>query len=101
MQATLTYSEHAEERMALRGFSYDDVEFVIAHGKRTTGADARHYFLRQSDLRLHQYREWSRLTGTAVVLSLDESTVVTVFRPADGLKGIRRKCQEFQRRRAA
>lgn len=87
--------------MALRGYTYDEVEYIIARGVEVVGAGVRHYFLRKSDLLLSEHREWSHLIGSAVLLSLDGSTVVTVYRPADGLKGIRRKCRDFHRRKAA
>lgn len=101
MQTTLTYPVHVEGRMALRGYSYDEVEYIIARGVRVVGAGVCHYFLRRSDIRMHEHRTWSHLAGTVVLLSLDGSTVVTVYRAPDGLKGIRRKCQEFHWGRAA
>ncbi len=87
--------------MALRGYTYDEVEYIIARGVEVVGAGVRHYFLRKSDVRMSEHREWSHLSGSVVLLSLDDSTVVTVYRPANGLKGIRRKCQDFHWRRAA
>ncbi len=87
--------------MAMRGYTYDEVEYIIARGVRIIGAGVRHYFLRKSDVRMNEHREWSHLAGSVVLLSLDGSTVVTVYRPVEGLKGIRRKCQDFHWRQAA
>jgi len=87
-------SEHSLSRIAQRNLSNTDIEYVVANGQRFHRAGALIYYLRQRDV-----PEWDRannqrmrLNGTAVILTKDAQTVITVWRNRrGGLKRIRCK----------
>ena len=91
MPATIAYSEHAQVRMAQRGLSQEDVEYVCRYGRLIRGAGALHRFLGRKDIPLKDHKHKCRLEGTIVLLDEMAKVVITVYRNRQGLKGIRCK----------
>lgn len=88
----LILSDHSNQRLAQRNLSEDEIEIVIAYGQKLHRAGAVFYYLRRCDLPLPVSPEVERLVGTAVVLSRDETTLITAWRNRrKGLKTIRCK----------
>lgn len=88
------FNDHAHQRIAQRNLSAKAVQYVITHGKRMRRAGAVFYYLRKCDLATDDHKNDAlvRLVGTAVVLSPDERTVLTVWRNRrNGLNHIQRK----------
>lgn len=76
------YTGHAITRMAQRGLSKDDLDYVMKHGRRSYNAGACAYFLGKrhipkEDLRQDRYR---RLQGTCVLVDSRGEEVITVYR---------------------
>ena len=87
-------NDHATQRAAQRNLSPQAIQFVLSYGERLNRAGAIFYFLRECDLAYPHIKddELRRLIGTAIVLSKDESQVLTVWRNRkDGLNRIERK----------
>jgi len=94
MKPTRKFSEHAIRRTVQRNVTPKEVDFIIRHGERLHRAGAVFYYLRECDLKEEQHKDddITRLIGTAVVLSKDSKTVLTVWRNRkNGLHHIRRK----------
>jgi hypothetical protein len=86
--------EHSEHRAAQRCLTVEEVEYVTHFGKRYFSDGAIIYYLRRKDLPAYDRRmdQWTRLIGTAVVLTVDRQLVITVWRNRkSGLKFIRRR----------
>jgi hypothetical protein len=85
---------HAQQRSAQRNVSSGETEYVVRHGKLSRRGGARIHFLRRCDPP-HDDRindERTRLVGTAVILSSDRRSVLTLWRNRrDGLRRIKRK----------
>lgn len=85
-------SDHAEIRMAQRNVSFEDIVFVLDHGRKMHKAGAVFYFLRKCDIPQGWQREFGRLEGTTVVLSRETATIITVYRNRQtGLRRVKRK----------
>ena len=85
---------HSATRAAQRNLMLDEIKYVTIFGKRFHRAGAIIYYLRECDIPPFDRSDprWARLIGTAVVLSKDGSTVITVWRNRrNGLKRIKRK----------
>ncbi len=85
---------HALSRAAQRNLPIDAVDYIIDHARPIYKAGALFYYLRDRDIpaRDQQYPQLARLAGTAVVLSTDQKTIVTIWRDRKkGLKHIKRK----------
>jgi len=88
------FNPHSAWRAAQRNLSPEEVEYVKTYGRRFHRAGALIYYLRKRDV-----PEWDqaddrrmRLAGTAVILTKDGRTVITVWRNLkSGLKRIKRK----------
>ena len=89
--ADLQYTEHAQQRMAQRGISMGDVEYVFEHGHCVRAAGAQHRVLRQIDIPKSDTREKDRLNGTVVTLDKKGNTVITVYRNHNAPKALRTK----------
>jgi len=86
----LTFSEHAQTRMAQRKLSATDVEYVVNHGVRYHNAGGLFRFLGKRNI---PDKGWERLEGSVVLLDSDtETVVITVYRNrAEAAKDIRCK----------
>jgi hypothetical protein len=74
----LTFSEHAQTRMAQRKLSATDVEYVVNHGVRYHNAGGLFRFLGKRNI---PDKGWERLEGSVVLLDSDtETVVITVYR---------------------
>lgn len=91
-----THTYHAVQRMAERHLGYDEVQYVIRHGKRYYRTGVLFVYLRGKDIPEtdRRFNQYSRLEGTAVLLdSRDGTNVITTYRNRgkNALKDIRRK----------
>ena len=92
MMANIT--QHARQRMAQRNVSMSDINCILAYGCYTHCAGAIQVHLRDKDIPVAQkaQKRWSRLQGTTVVLSRDESSIITVWRNRQkGFRHLQRK----------
>ena len=88
------FNLHSSQRAAQRNVGEQDIDYVVRYGQRFHRAGAVFYFLRQCDIPANDQAldTVARLAGTAVVLSKDESTLITIWRNRrSGLKHIRQK----------
>jgi hypothetical protein len=94
MQTPLPITDHARLRMAQRNVSFDQLSFILEHGQEVHGAGAILITLRRKDipLELQMEDEFARLEGVTVVLSREESVILTIWRNRrQGLRHIRDK----------
>jgi hypothetical protein len=98
---TVVHTVHALSRQAQRNLSADDIQFVLAHGRRVHAAGALHVFLGGRDLPSDKAlaRRYGRLEGTVLVLHVsgDEFVLVTAYRNRRGLKAVRAKAKYDRR----
>lgn len=101
MQSHIRYSAHALNRQAQRNLTFDDVQFVLQHGRQVHSAGALHIFLGGRDIPADRAleRRYGRLEGTILVLHLsaDEPIIVTTYRNRRGLKAVRAKAKYDRR----
>lgn len=94
METWLQFSAHALIRMAQRGISSQEIEYVCEHGRCFHRAGSVHYFLGKKDIpRDDQINaDIRKLEGTTVLLDREtRSVVLTVYRNKQAPKKIRRK----------
>lgn len=85
-------TNHAEQRMAQRNLSFEDVHFVLEHGEKLHRAGAVFFHLGKCNIPKTQRRQVGRLEGTIVVLSRDLPLILTVYRNRQGGLGhVKRK----------
>ncbi len=101
MQPTIRYSVHAINRQAQRNLSDEDIQFVLAYGRRIHSAGALHVFLGGRDIPADKViaRRFGRLEGTVLVLSPtpEDRVVITAYRNRRGLKSVRAKAKYDRR----
>ena len=88
----IEHTAHSSVRAAQRGLSDDEIEYVYQFGSRYHCGGALIFYLRRQDLPDTDRRYYwaAQLIGTAVVLSLDDGAIITVWRNRrTGLKRIR------------
>ena len=98
-ETTFVTTDHAEQRMAQRNLSLNDVLFVLKHGKCFHRAGAMFFYLRGKDIpkRKQKDKKISKLEGATVILSRDAPAILTVYRNRDnGLRHIKRKAKYSQ-----
>ena len=96
---TFVTTDHAEQRMAQRNLSLNDVLFVLKHGKCYHRAGAMFFYLRGKDIpkRKQKDKKISKLEGATVILSRNAPAILTVYRNRDnGLRQIKRKAKYSQ-----
>lgn len=96
----IQYTMHSEYRSAQRGLSNEEIEYVYQYASHLHRGGALIYFLREQDLPEADRRwDWAvHLVGTALVLSSDGKTLLTVWRNRrHGLKLIRKKSPYYFR----
>jgi hypothetical protein len=96
-------SEHASRRSAQRNLSYDEILFVIEHGKRLRNAGVVFIQLRVKDIpeaipANHHYR---RLIGSTVVLCSCGQHVITLYREDEAFRKDKRKTKYNQQHQCA
>jgi hypothetical protein len=94
MNAQPFITNHARLRMAQRNVSLAQLSFILEHGQEVHCAGAVLITLRRKDIpeELQTQNEFTRLEGVTVVLSREESVVMTVWRNRrQGLRHIRDK----------
>ena len=97
----ITFSEHAQIRMAQRRLTVNDVMYVVSHGQQYRCGGVIHFFLGKRDIPQQDRRSdrFARLEGTTVLLdSISTETIVTVYRNRCALKSIRPKTKRNLRR---
>jgi hypothetical protein len=85
---------HATKRSAQRNIPIDSVDYIIDHSKPVYRSGVIFYYLRDRDIPARDwlYPQIARLAGTAVILSQDRKTIITLWRDRKkGMKYIRRK----------
>ena len=90
----LNISDHAVSRAIQRGLPIEAINYILDHGKVFHKSGAIIYFLRKRDIPVNdqRYEQISRPEGTALVISKDRRTIITVWRNRNnGLKNIKRK----------
>jgi len=90
----LVMSDHAQLRVAQRSLPNQAIEYIVEHGQSFHRAGVLFYFLRSRDVPTYDRHNEHimRLVGTAVVISKDHQTVITIWRNSQrGLKHI--KCK--------
>ena len=106
MHYSLQFTEHAVQRVRQRALSFQDVEYVVQHGRRHWAGGVLHCFLGRKDIPEQDRRSdrlW-RLEGTTVLLKIIEeqtATVITVYRNRKASRQFRRKAKYDFKRRAA
>ncbi len=105
MQLNIRYTAHAVSRSAQRNLSFDDVQFVLTHGRRTYCAGALHVFLARRDIPAEKAlaRQFGHLEGTVLVLSPtadNDLTLITAYRNRRGFKSVRAKAPYDRRVRS-
>lgn len=91
MLDTLHFSRHASVRIAQRGISVEDVDYVLDHGRRLWVHQAQAYFLGWRDIPKQDRSTHCHLEGTLVLLDDRDSAVITAYRNRQALKLLRRK----------
>jgi hypothetical protein len=92
----LILTNHARLRMAQRNVSGADISYIIRYGEEVHRAGAVLVTLRQRDIPKEERPNpiLTRLEGVTVVLSRDESIILTVWRNRrQGSKRIRNKAK--------
>ena len=90
----IDFSRHATVRAAQRNLNDSDINYVTTYGKKFHKAGALIYYLRKRDIPDWDRSDpqWTRLIGTAVIMTKDGRQVITVWRNrSKGLKRIKRK----------
>lgn len=87
-------SNHMEVRANQRGLSLDAVDYILDHAKGIHQGGVIFYYLRKRDIPDfdQKYQQIYNLAGTALVVSKDRSTIITIWKnKTRGLKHIRTK----------
>ncbi len=86
-------SEHARQRGAQSNLRASDMELVRRYGILEYRTGVRFYILRRRDVERHREVEprLAKLHDIVMIVSSDDSTVITVYRSKKALKDIRRK----------
>lgn len=96
-------SSHANERIAQRNLTLEDIAYVYAHGSRTHNGGALMVHLGKRDIPEEDRRDQNRSRLEGTVLVLDQHTggyLKTAYRNrARGLKDIKRKTKYEKKRR--
>ncbi|MGB0385544.1 MAG: DUF4258 domain-containing protein [Ardenticatenaceae bacterium] len=98
-ETTFVTTDHAEQRMAQRNLSLEDVLFVLKYGKCYHRAGAMFFYLRGKDIPKmeRKNKRLSQLEGSTVILSRDAPAILTVYRNREnGLRHIKRKAKYSQ-----
>ncbi len=93
-------SDHAGERSSQRNLSYDEICFIVEHGKhiRRTGVIYCQMHTQRIPADLPPQHPYRRLAGSTVVLSGAGDRVITVYREARAFKRDRCKTKYGRRR---
>lgn len=94
-QVSVYFTRHAQQRMAQRNLSDEEIKYVLLHGQTWHKAGVIIMHLRQKDIpRTNQTdQRCQQLIGATVILSTgNRSTVITAYRDRQsGLKQIKNK----------
>ena len=96
MLEQISFSVHAQTRMAQRRLTVNDVQYVVSHGQQYRCGGVAHFFLGRRNIPQQDRRsdKFTRLEGTTVLLdSISVQTVITVYRNRCALKAIRPKAK--------
>ena len=96
--AMLTPTYHALTLSAQRNLPIDAVDYILDHGKAFHTGGVVVIYLRDHDIPTHdrQFPQIARLAGTALVLSLDKRTIITIWRDRkNGMKYLKRKNNSY------
>ncbi len=86
-------------RMAQRGLSKADIDYVMEHGRCLHNAGARAYFLGKRDIPKEDLRKdrYRRLEGTFVILDKRGEQILTTYRNKKAPRQFRRRTKHCLR----
>jgi hypothetical protein len=87
-------TDHALTRSAQRNLPIGAVEYIVDHARVMHKGGVLYFYLRCRDIPMHdrKFPQIARLAGTAVVLSQDRKTIITIWRNRKkGMRYIKRK----------
>lgn len=86
-------SQHATKRSAQRNLSYDEICFIVRHGRRIRRTGVIYCQLQANCIPadLSPQHPFQRLVGATVVLNNAGTSVITVYRNGSAFKKDRRK----------
>ena len=96
------YSKHAQKRSFQRRISENDIAFVLRFGTKIHNGGALFVFLGQRNIP-DKYKSDSRirrLEGTILIMTPDESCLITVYKNKKGIREIKKKCKRYIKQRA-
>lgn len=94
--STITISKHARLRMAQRNVDYNDVAYVVRHGRRVHATGVLFHFLGKRNIPAKDRASKSRLEGTVVLTDCLGETVITVYRNVRSIKQIKQKTDWYR-----
>jgi Domain of unknown function (DUF4258) len=92
----LHISKHAEQRMAQRHVSTQDIVNVVQLGRSEYRAGAAFFFLGRRDVPDQRMRELEKLVGTTAMIA--ENEILRVYRNQRAISMIKRKLKRSTRR---
>jgi hypothetical protein len=94
-------SDHARLRATQRGYRENEIAYIIRHGQKHYRTGICFYFLGAKNVPYDDKRlNWvQRLIGTAVLVSTEGTTVITLYKNQKALKQIKRKDKEHRSKR--
>lgn len=91
-QPSYKLTRHASKRVAQRGLTGADVDYILGNANIYHAAGATIYYLRQIDIPAAEQHRQKRLAGTAIIKAKDRPQVITTWRNRkNGLRNIRHK----------
>lgn len=90
-EPNVTY--HACLRMAQRGLSQSDIQFVLTYGHKLRRSGSLFFFLGKRDIPVELSRldnKIAKLEGTLLVLSSDGKELITVYKNRKAIQKIKR-----------
>jgi hypothetical protein len=89
-----TYTYHADQRRRERGFTQDEIDFILAHARRERRTGVIFCQMRDKDMpRLEGSNRYHRLRGVTVILCGCEQFVLTVYKNPQAFKKDRCKAK--------
>ncbi len=91
------YSRHALQRIAQRNIKKDNIEFIMKFGQKIHNGGALFVFLGKHDIPDEYQRDdqFAKLEGSILLVSSDESCLITAYKNKQGLKQIKRKQKRY------
>jgi hypothetical protein len=92
LSAYSSYTYHADQRRRERGFTQDEIDFILLHARRERRTGVIFCQMRDKDMpSLAGNNRYQRLRGVTVILCGCEQFVLTVYKNPEAFKKDRRK----------